>query len=810
MAITIPVRLQGQATASGNSVNFELSPETTPVPGLPGAEIADNIIIDFTSAGSVVPGLPDVDDINGFGPLAALSSPPPATPDVQLPTPEFSFITDLGLEYTGEPIIVTPGGIVEAEYEIFGGDFVISFGDRTLDLNGDGTTGTGELKLVVPEGTEFLVEYIGSTELPPETPPEGAIELQFESFVDNDGDGLLNQAYWMFDADPNNRETFDGNPANQIPDEFFVDNIEIPAGTYLATAFQLIAESLQDPAIGNISDWAWQSQGIFYETVDIDAKITIEPDDTNEVGDDHTFTVTVWVDDGTGSDVDGEMGTFDRVGAGEEVAVTLSDQFGAMNVPSTPLAGVTDADGEFEVTFTSDTAGQVIGNATTTVNVRGFDLTRTTDGIAPNSGPATKTFVDAKITITPDDTNEVGDPHTFTVTVWADDGTGTDLDGEMGTFDRVGAGEDVAVTLSDQFGAMNVPSTPLSGVTDADGEFEVTFTSDSAGQVIGSATSNVDVGGLVLPRTTDGTGNNSGPATKTFVDAKILIGPDDVNPVGEPHTFTTSVWVDDGTGSDTDGEMGTFDRFDGAPVTVTLTGENGAVPDLIAPEDLPPTNPTQVMGATDASGEFDVTFTSATAGQVIGNAETTVEVTGPDGTVVTLMRETDGLRFNSDDAVKEFIDEFQGCTPGFWKSNAANFARKPDKFGADTDGDGINDAPAAWALTGVDPSDPLLSVGFMGFTVQDGDDTFFVDALDANGGGENALMRHAAAAYLNAAHPFITYRLSTDEIVDSVNAALGSGDRHIIEDLKDDLDEFNNFGCSIDQFGRPMDHSIDM
>ena len=148
--------------------------------------------------------------------------------------------------------------------------------------------------------------------------------------------------------------------------------------------------------------------------------------------------------------------------------------------------------------------------------------------------------------------------------------------------------------------------------------------------------------------------------------------------------------------------------------------------------------------------------------------------------------------------------EFQGCTPGYWKANAANFERKPDKFGADTDGDGVNDEPAGWAPTGVRPSDTLGSVGFDGFMVLEGDNTTFIDALNRGGGGENALMRHAAAAYLNAAHPDISYPIATTaEVVALVNAALASGDPDVINDTKDQLDEFNNSGCSIDQQGRP-------
>lgn len=125
-----------------------------------------------------------------------------------------------------------------------------------------------------------------------------------------------------------------------------------------------------------------------------------------------------------------------------------------------------------------------------------------------------------------------------------------------------------------------------------------------------------------------------------------------------------------------------------------------------------------------------------------------------------------------------------GCTPGYWKNNAEH------------------KEAVAWDPTDVDPSDPLSSVGFSGFSAQDGDNTTFLDALNAEGGGENALMRYAAAAYLNASHPDINYGLTTNEIVDAVNDALAIGNPVIIEATKDMLDDFNNFGCNIDQFGR--------
>jgi len=144
----------------------------------------------------------------------------------------------------------------------------------------------------------------------------------------------------------------------------------------------------------------------------------------------------------------------------------------------------------------------------------------------------------------------------------------------------------------------------------------------------------------------------------------------------------------------------------------------------------------------------------------------------------------------------------EGLTPGFWKSNAANAARKPDKFGEP--GTGI---PLAWVETGIVPDDlltdvpPVVGPGFIGFPAGPS----FVEALNTGGGGVNALMRHAAAAYLNAAHPCVDYPLTTTEIVTMVNAALASGNSTQIEDLKNLLDGYNNAGADLDQFGRCAD-----
>ena len=69
------------------------------------------------------------------------------------------------------------------------------------------------------------------------------------------------------------------------------------------------------------------------------------------------------------------------------------------------------------------------------VVVGGVTLVRETDGLGLNSDDAVKVFIEpaASITIEPDATNEVGDPHTFTVTVQEDplgDGNFVPADGE--------------------------------------------------------------------------------------------------------------------------------------------------------------------------------------------------------------------------------------------------------------------------------------------------------------------------------------------------------------------------------------------
>jgi hypothetical protein len=121
----------------------------------------------------------------------------------------------------------------------------------------------------------------------------------------------------------------------------------------------------------------------------------------------------------------------------------------------------------------------------------------------------------------------------------------------------------------------------------------------------------------------------------------------------------------------------------------------------------------------------------------------------------------------------------KGCTPGFWKNNAA-------KKGA-----------VQWVPTGFEPDNLVGSVFSAAPTNLAS--LSLLDGLRLKGGGVNALTRHAIAAVLNAAHPGVAYPLTFGEVQTAVNAAFASNNRATIESTKDMLDRFNNAGCPISQ-----------
>jgi len=85
-------------------------------------------------------------------------------------------------------------------------------------------------------------------------------------------------------------------------------------------------------------------------------------------------------------------------------------------------------------------------------------------------------------------------------------------------------------------------------------------------------------------------------------------------------------------------------------------------------------------------------------------------------------------------------------------------------------------------------------------------DVTLVDALGLTGGGENALIRHAVAALLNATSVLVGYPASAPQVIAWTNEALASGSRAVMNDQKDMFVDWNELGADLDQHGRSQSY----
>jgi hypothetical protein len=132
--------------------------------------------------------------------------------------------------------------------------------------------------------------------------------------------------------------------------------------------------------------------------------------------------------------------------------------------------------------------------------------------------------------------------------------------------------------------------------------------------------------------------------------------------------------------------------------------------------------------------------------------------------------------------------EFEGCTPGFWKNS-----------------------PGSWTPTGYSTSQRVDSV----FSLPNGvlnnqlADDSLLQALGYPGGNNllgaaQILLRAAVASVLNATHPEVDdFPRTVAEVIADVNAALATRDRGTILALASALDADNNLGCDL-----PNDNSF--
>ena len=138
------------------------------------------------------------------------------------------------------------------------------------------------------------------------------------------------------------------------------------------------------------------------------------------------------------------------------------------------------------------------------------------------------------------------------------------------------------------------------------------------------------------------------------------------------------------------------------------------------------------------------------------------------------------------------IDIPEGCTPGFWRNNAdkhdasAWFGYSPDMRISDV----IREL-----------NEPLVIRGKGKKTITD---PTLLQALDANGGGVNAMIRHGIAALLNASSECVNYPIKYDnEIAMTIEETLnGFPGGYTVDELHSMLAEYNELGCPLNQHGK--------
>ena len=343
----------------------------------------------------------------------------------------------------------------------------------------------------------------------------------------------------------------------------------------------------------------------------VDAHITINPPSAvNEVGQDHVFTVVMTAVPGSVTPV-----VFGAITASVSPTTNLTKN--ASTCGSPVISGNTAT---CTLTINSSAAGTYTANATGTVTIGGVPLTRSTDGVSPNSGSAVKTYVDAAITIGPSAFNPVGREHVFTITVTASPAGASPV-----SFDSITPSVTPAPTSSSD--TCDTPQIIGNTAT-----CTLTIDSDSAANFTAGATAKVTMGGIQVTRSTDGTGANSGPATKTYVTAAIGLSPltaDD--PVGDMHVLTATVTVDHGNGD------GPVPAPDGTVVDLALVSGPGHL-----------LQPSCTTGG--GTGTCTDTLTSDVAGTSVVNASVDITVNG-----VALHRSTgDSIGTDSANAVKNW------------------------------------------------------------------------------------------------------------------------------------------------------------
>lgn len=239
----------------------------------------------------------------------------------------------------------------------------------------------------------------------------------------------------------------------------------------------------------------------------VNYEIGVVPDDTNLVEEPHTFTVTLRKDEGGGFQAE-PGATVDLSWSGPADSLITDVESGTVDPGGQGGQCTTDAAGTCEVTVNSPTSGP--GSLTATYNAVVGDTS------GSFSASATKLWVDFRISVVPDDINDVGAPHDFTVTLENDEGDGfAPLGGE--TVDlALDAGDHTNAVITDIAPSGDIGADGRSGTctTDAAGQCVVTANSTQAGETVLTATFTRDVGA-------NSTAHVEDSAEKIWLDAEV-------------------------------------------------------------------------------------------------------------------------------------------------------------------------------------------------------------------------------------------------------------------------------------------------
>ncbi|NML15385.1 SdrD B-like domain-containing protein [Azohydromonas caseinilytica] len=467
----------------------------------------------------------------------------------------------------------------------------------------------------------------------------------------------------------------------------------------------------------------------------------------------------VWEDaNGNGRQDAGEAG----IGG---VTVQLRDTDGAVVASTT-----TDAEGRYA--FTGLQPGQYdLQFATPT----GFVVTRRHVGEGAGDSDADASGLTGRYTLASGDAATTVDAGFYRTAslgdrLWIDANANGQQDaGEQGlagqTVTLIGGGADGVLGTADD--------TTASVTTDADGNYRFTGLTPGVqyqvvfGKPAGYVFTAQDRGG-------DATDSDAAMATGRTQIVTLASGQADLSldaGVYQSASLGQRVWLDlDGDGVQDTGEAGL------AGVRVTLVSGTGAV----LGSQLTDANGNYLFSSL-TPGSYGVRFDPATL--PLGYTSTTLPLNAGNGSAgaPTVLESGEADRsFNLGlnarvgiDVEKVVHGEYvlrtpgagdEGLTPGFWKNHT-----------------GAGGAPlAGWPDTGLSPQASYEAL--FGVDVR-GSAPTLLQALGANGGGVNALLRHSAAALLNAADPYVDYYYSREQIISMVRQAFATGDYETVKDL---------------------------